>query len=336
MKRLLLFVLLLALAVPAASAEIRLKASDIADESRIAAAEYGALDAYFSPLDGRIYYLSRTDSGYEITVFGEDKEYQTVYTLSGEDSYLSIRTDADGAIYLLKQASDESKKSGILRLTSDGERYYQTEFPFPAASCDLIPRRLEFSPDSACGCVLMWLNNAGEYVSAMSVFRSFWGSLEGYDAFITITPGTLTASAVPMESLYDAYGYAAEGALTLAREIALGDVLIPTDVSISPSGEQFLATVPYLDQTLLYVIEADTLALELVYPPDGFSGEIGWTAEGGLIAVSDNGETVDIGFGGFNENAWNDVWEDSWKSANEWNTPTENQDWGGDSLDNWN
>lgn len=335
MKRLLLFVLLLALAVPAASAEIRLKANDIAEESRIAAAEYGALDAYFSPYDGRIYYLSKTDSGYEITVFGEDKEYRTVYALSGEDSYLSVRTDADGSIYLLKQASDETKKSGILRLTSDGDAYFETEFLFPAASCDLIPRRLEFSPDSACGCALLWLNNAGEYVSAMSVFRSFWGDLEGYDAFITITPGQLAASAVPMESLYDAYGYAAEGAMTLARRIAGGEVLIPTDVSISPSGERILATVPYLDQTLLYVIDADTLALELVYPPDGFSGEIGWTAEGGLIAVSDDGETVDIGFGGFNENAWNDVWEDSWKDITQWNAP-EDQDWGGDSLGSWN
>lgn len=336
MKKILLTVLLLALTISGASAEIRLKANDTAAESEIAAAEYGALDAFFSPYDENIYYLSKTESGYDVTVFGDSGDYRTVYTLSGEDSYLSIRTDADGAIYLLKQSSDESMKSGIVRLVNDGGTYFETEFLFPAASCDLIPRRLDFSPDSSCGCALLWMNNAGEYVSAMSVFNVFWGSLQGYDAFITITPGTLVASVVPMESLYDAYGYAAEGAQSFARQIASGDILTPTDVSVSPDGERFLVTVPFLGETLLYVIDANTLELELVYPPDGFSGEIGWTAEGGLIAVSDAGETVDIGFGAFNENAWNNAWEDSWNDAENWNAPSDNGDWGGTSLDDWN
>ena len=114
--------------------------------------------------------------------------------------------------------------------------------------------------------------------------------------------------------------------------------MTPTDAAFSLDGEKLLLTVPYQNQTLLYVMDVFSLELELLYPPEQFSGTVLWTDEGTIIGISESGETVDMPFGGFNKNAWADAWslgwdEDAWNedenTLTEWGVENENvlNDW---------
>lgn len=328
MKKFIAFLMVFALVFSSACAEIRLSESAITTESRIAAGEYGAIDAYFSPFDNNIYFLAQSENRFSVVVLGEKGDYETLHTFAEGCAYVSIRTGEDGAIYLIKQQQDESMKSGIVCLLPDGEQYLETEFLFPGASCDFIPRRFEFSSDSSSGCILSYMNVAGEYVPVMSIFNILWGTLEGFDAFVTIRPGALTAEVVPMSSCFDAYGYVSDAALALAGGIASGEVLSPTDACISPSGDRLLVTVPYMDNTLLYVIDVYSLSLELVYPPEGFSGCVGWSEDDDtLVAISDTGEQTNILVGGFAANSWEQSWIDGWTGDSSWDAAPVD-DWG--------
>lgn len=334
MRRVFSVFLCLALVLFSAQAEIRLTDSSVMEDSKIAAAEYGALDAFFNPSDNNIYYLARTDDGYNVVLFGSSGDFETVYQFDNTDAFLSIRADEAGTIYLLRQSSDPSKKSSIVRLTNENGKYVMNEYFLPIAASDLIPRRLEFSSASSGGCLLMWMNNMGQYVSVVSMFNVVWGALEGYDSVITITPGILTAEVVSMESLADAYGYINEEGLAFAKRISVGDVLTPSDVSLSPSGDLLLAAVPFQDSTLLYVIDIYTLSLELVYPPDGFSGTVGWIEDDRLMATNEKGEQTELIYGGISEYAWSNAWEDSWSEGESARNAL--GDWGSAELDDWN
>lgn len=110
------------------------------------------------------------------------------------------RADADGNVFVLRKNRDETAKSDILHLVADGDSYVSNSYPFPAATKELRPYRMEYSPLTSSGHVLMWLDNNGESVPALCVFNVFWGALQGFDSFIVVEPGSLNAEARIVEN----------------------------------------------------------------------------------------------------------------------------------------
>ena len=337
MKRIAVCFLCLCMVLPSAVAEVLLAETKTEESSYIAALEAGAMDAYFSPYDESIYYLFADGNRFSVSVYKAGSDFTEAAILPEGANYSAIRADRDGNIYLLRQNTDPSMKSSIVRLSAE-DNYYSMEYTFSAASEELIPYSMEFSPFSSSGCIFFWLNQSGEYVPAASVFNHFWGTLEGYDELIAIEPGSLTAEVFPMIEMYDSYGYVSDGIQNFLSRVSQGELLTPTDAAFSPDGEKLLLTVPYQSKTLLYVMDVFTLELELLYPPDNFSGTVQWTDEGSVEGMLSSGETVDMAFGGFNKNAWADAWSLGWEESSwgetdnaitEWGVETENElsDW---------
>lgn len=321
--------LALILLTPAAFASVSIQDSPANEDSKLAANEFGAAFAYFSPYDDYIYYLKAESDGTSVIVFdASSSEYKTVKTFTPDADYVSISADSEGNIYLLRQDQDETAKSGIIRLVKEGDEYALTEYLFPAASGELIPVSLEFSPYSSTGAIRIWLNNAGDYIPALSMVSVFWGSLSGHNELIAIVPGSLTASVFPMEGFYDVYGYQTDEALSFMKKIESGELLSPTNASLSPNGNMLLMTVPYQGKTNVYVMDVYSYALELVYPPDGFSGSVYWNETSELCAVSESGEVISLSLSGFENDSWEMTEGDDWFSGEDGN-------WSGDTAD-WN
>lgn len=339
MKKLLSFVVCLALLAGCASAEVRLADTSITENGRVAAADAGAIDAYVSPYDQNIYYLVRTDAGYNVTVLSEGGDFQTIAQLDEQYECLSIRADADGNVFVLRKNTDETAKSDILHLVAEDGAYVSNSYPFPAATKELSPYQMEYSPLTSSGHVLMWLDNNGESAPALCVFNVFWGALQGFDSFIVVEPGSLNAEAVSMENLYDAYGYATDASREFVKKIVSGQLLSPTDASLSPDGSQLLLFVPYQGSDLLYVMDLYTLATQLVYPPDDFSGTIGWTDESLLVITYEDGRTEEITFSDFSGGDWDGEWSEDWSQSFLDEATDDEADWfmedEDDSLGDW-
>lgn len=339
MKKLLSLLVCFALLAACASAEVRLADTSITENGKIAAIEAGAIDAYVSPYDQNIYYLIRSAAGYDVTILSEGGDFKTIAQLDDQYECLSIRADADGNVFVLRKNRDETAKSDILHLVADGDSYVSNSYPFPAATKELRPYRMEYSPLTSSGHVLMWLDNNGESVPALCVFNVFWGALQGFDSFIVVEPGSLNAEAVSMENLYDAYGYATDASRAFVGRIVSGELLSPTDASLSPDGSKLLLFVPYQGSDLLYVMDLYTLATQLVYPPDDFSGTVGWTDESLLVITYDDGKTEEITFSDFSGGDWDGEWSEDWSQSfldeatdgeADWSTDDET-----DSLSDW-
>ena len=339
MKKLLSLLVCLALLAACASAEVRLADTSITENGKIAATEAGAIDAYVSPYDQNIYYLIRTASGYDVTVLAGGGDFKTIAQLDEQYECLSIRADADGNVFILRKNRDETAKSDILHLVAEGDSYVSNFYPFPAATKELRPYRMEYSPLTSSGNVLMWLDNNGESVPALCVFNVFWGALQGFDSFIVVEPGSLNAEAVPMENLYDAYGYATDASRAFVGQIVSGELLSPTDASLSPDGSKLLLFVPYQGSDLLYVMDLYTLATQLVYPPDDFSGTVGWTDESLLVITYDDGKTEEITFSDFSSGDWDGEWSEDWSQSFLDEATNGDADWSTDdatdSLSDW-
>ena len=155
MKKLLSLLVCFALLAACASAEVRLADTSITENGKIAAIEAGAIDAYVSPYDQNIYYLIRSAAGYDVTILSEGGDFKTIAQLDDQYECLSIRADADGNVFVLRKNRDETAKSDILHLVADGDSYVSNSYPFPAATKELRPYRMEYSPLTSSGHVLM-------------------------------------------------------------------------------------------------------------------------------------------------------------------------------------
>ncbi len=339
MKKLLSLLVCFVLLATCASAEVRLTDTSITENGKVAAADAGAIDAYVSPYDQNIYYLIHTEAGYDVIVLSEGGDFKTIAQLDAQYECLSIRADADGNVFVLRKNLDETAKSDILHIVADGENYVSNFYPFPAATKELRPECMEYSPLTSSGYVLMWLDNNGESVPALCVFNVFWGALQGFDSFIVVEPGSLNAEAVSMENLYDAYGYATDTSSAFVEKIVTGKLLSPTDASLSPDGSKLLLVVPYQGSDLLYVMDLYTLATQLVYLPDDFSGSIGWDDESLLIMTYDDGKTGEITFSDFSDGDWGGDWAEDWNQSFLDEATDGDADWSmddeTDSLDDW-
>lgn len=307
MKRLMyLFVIMFIMIPAAASAEVSLSDSPVHLDSLIAANEFGASYAYFSPLDDFIYYVKNNSEGTSVILFdAKVSDYKTVKTFSPEADYISVSADADGNIYLLRRDHDETAKSGIVCLAKENDSYIPLEYLFPAASGEMIPVSFEFSPYSSMGALRFFLNSQGEYVSFVSPVSVFWGSLMGLDEFIYIVPGDLSAKTQSMNELFDAYGYQTEEAGEFLKKIASGEYLTPSDVSLSPNGNMLLMLVPFEGEKLIYVMDLYTNDLEILYLPDEFEGSVSWTYEGGIQTTDMDGTQMNVEWNGFSAGGWN-------------------------------
>lgn len=318
MKKLFCLMIAALLLMPQCFASVTLVESPDEFENGIAAGEFGAKDACFSPFNDDIYFLDDSSEGTQIVVFdSENSDYKTVKTFSPEGDYLSISVDADESIYLLRRDMDETAKSGIICLKKDGDEYVVTENLFPGASGDMIPVSFEFSPFSSMGYMRFWLNSAGDYISFVSPISVFWGSLLGYDELIYIVPGELIAGIQPMSEFFDAYGYQTEAAEAFLKKVEAGEYLSTTDASLSPSGTMLLLTVPYLEDEIVYVMDLYSYQLEIIYLPDGFSGEIKWTEDSKIQSTDENGNTALVEWDGFPQGEWGpyegfDLEDDDW------------------------
>lgn len=328
MKKLLCVLLACFLLMPSAFAAISIQDSPVNADSKLAADEFGAAFAYFSPYDDYIYYLKAEADKTSVIVFDAEKsEYKTIKTFTPDADYVSISVDADGNIYLLRQDQDETAKSGVIRLVKDGDEYTFTEYLFPAASGELVPVSLEFSAYSSTGAIRIWLNDAGDYIPALSMISVFWGSLSGHDELIAIEPGALTASVYSLEGFYDVYGYHTAEAEAFLDKLESGELLSPSNASLSPNGNMLLMTVPYQGETNVYVMDVYTCALELVYPPDHFSGSVYWNEMSELCAVSDDGETITLPLNGFSDSDWTGDAFGDWFSGEDGEWSDETSDW---------
>ncbi len=289
-----------------AQAEISLSDSPVHLDSVIAANEFGANHAYFSPLDNYIYYLKSSSEGTDVIIFdASTSEYKTIKTFSPEADYISVSSDSDGNIYLLRRDHDETAKSGIVCLKKELSDYVSLEYLFPAASGEMIPVSFEFSPYSSMGAIRFWLNSEGEYKSFVSPVSVFWGSLMGLDEILYIVPGDLNAKTQPMSEFFDAYGYQTEAAKEFLHKIESGEYLSPSAVSLSPNGNMLLMLVPFEGNKIIYVMDLYTNDLEILYLPDEFSGSVSWTNEGGIETTDENGETMIVEWNGFSAGGWN-------------------------------
>ncbi|MBQ5770502.1 MAG: hypothetical protein IIW08_04920 [Clostridia bacterium] len=311
-----------------ANADIMLSDSPLHQDSVIAATEFGAVSAFFSPSDDYIYYIKSGSGGTDIVIFDASVSgYSTVKTFSPEADYLSISADYDGSIYLLRCDHDETAKSGIVCLKKEGNSYFPLEYLFSAASGEMIPVSLEFSPLTSMGAMRFFLNNQGEYVSFVSPLSVFWNALTGYDEFLYIIPGELTAYYQPMTEFFDAYGYQTQEAAEFLKKIESQQYLSPSDASLSPDGTMLLMLVPYNDEKIIYVMDLQTGCLEIIYLPEEFSGSISWTNDGNIQTVDENGYIMNAEWNGFSDNAWiSDSFSDH---TNDWNFV------GDDNLSDW-
>ncbi len=320
MKKLIyLLVFILAFACPVANADISLSDSPVHLDSVIAANEFGAASAYFSPLDDYIYYLKVNSEGTSLVMFDASiSDYKTVKTFSPEADYISVSADADGNLYLLRRDHDETAKSGIVCLKKENNDYIPLEYLFSGASGEMIPVSFEFSPYSGMGAIRYFLNSQGEYVSFVSPVSFFWGSLMGLDELIYIVPGELTAKTQPMNEFFDAYGYQTEAAGEFLKKIESGEYLTPSDVSLSPNGNMLLMLVPFEGEKIIYVMDLYTNDLEILYLPDEFEGSVAWTYEGAIQTTDENGFIMNVEWNGFSAGGWNsdegfddmDDWDD--------------------------
>jgi len=301
-----LLALILAAAIPFSCAEISLSDSPVHLDSEIAANEFGASSAYFSPLDDFIYYLKTSSEGTSVVIFdAKVSDYRTVKTFSPEADYISVSADVEGNIYLLRRDHDETAKSGIVCLAKENDEYIPLEYLLPAASGEMIPVSFELSPYSSMGVLRFFLNSQGEYVSFLSPISLFWGSLMGLDELIYIVPGDLTAKTQPMEEFFDAYGYQTEAAEEFLKKVSSGEYLTPSDVSLSPNGNMLLMLVPFEGEKLIYVMDLYTNDLEILYLPDEFEGSVSWTYEGGVQTTDKNGYQMNVEWNGFSAGGWN-------------------------------
>ncbi|MBR3927837.1 MAG: hypothetical protein IKJ65_02405 [Clostridia bacterium] len=303
------FVILLIVSIlvfSSAQAEITLSDSPIHQDSVIAANEFGAQHAYFSPLDDYIYYVKSDSEGTNVVMFdASSSAYTTIKTFSPEADYISVSADSDGSVYLLRRDHDETAKSGLVCLAKEADDYTVLEYLFPAASGEMIPVSFEFSPYSSLGAVRFMLNCQGDYLSFVSPVSVFWGSLMGTDELIYIVPGDLTAKVQPMDELFDAYGYQTEKGVEFLKKAASGEYLSPLDISLSPSGNMLLMLVPFEDEKLIYVMDLYTNGLEILYLPDEFSGSVSWTHEGAIETTDAHGEKMIVEWNGFSAGDWN-------------------------------
>lgn len=311
----------MALTVNAAGAEVLIAPSPYARANATAASEFSASHAFVSEDAARAYYLVGGAGETRLIIADMDTDrYETVHNFKGSAQYAFVAADPQGNIYLISRDSDETAKSKLICLKSEDNYAYAAEFPFPAASGNLIPYAMEFSAQSLNGYTLIWISNGGEYVSALSVFSAFWGSLEGYDQFIAIAPGSLEAVSFDMNDYFDVYGYPNDLLDAYLDDFASGALLAPGAASLSPFGDMLLLRVEYFGVPLIYVMDIYTLALELVYLPDDFSGSVGWSAEGALIATPDNGgEAFAVALSGFVDADDDAEWEQFDNGANAWN-----------------
>lgn len=291
MKRVFCFLITIFLLVcPHADAAVSISDSPIHLDSMIAANEFGASHAYFSPMDDLIYYLKTSSEGTSVVLFDASvSDYKTIKTFSPEADYISLSEDADGNLYLLRRDHDETAKSGIVCLAEENGSYIPLEYIFPAASGDMIPVSLEISPFSSMGVMRFFLNNQGEYVSFVSPLSYFWNSLTGYEELLYIIPGESAAKIQPMTEFFDAYGYQTDAAREFLKEIESENYLTPYDVSLSPDGSQLLMLVSLKDETLIYVMDLYTYQLEPIYLPEEFNGSIFWSNDGTIQTVDENG-----------------------------------------------
>lgn len=305
-KILIICLTIMLLVLPNAYASVSLSDSPVNQDSVIAANEFGASAAYFSPLDDYIYYLKTNSDGTNVIVFdASSSEYRTVKSFSPEAGYISIGVDCDSNIYLLRRDNDETAKSGIVCLKKENDDYVVTESLFPGASGEMIPVSFEFSPYSSMGAIRLWINHQGEYISFISPLSVFWGSLMGMDELIYIVPGDLKAKVQNTSEFFDAYGYQTDKAAEFLNNVESGEYLTPTDVSLSPNGNMLLLLVPYQDQEIVYVMDLYTYALEILYLPEPFEGSVSWTYEGNIVTIDENGVTSDVEWNGFSAGSWN-------------------------------
>lgn len=313
-----LLVFILVCICPQASADISLSDSPVHLDSVIAANEFGASSAYFSPLDDYIYYLKTNSEGTNVVMFdAEVSDYKTIKTFSPEADYISISADADGNLYLLRRDHDETAKSGIVCLKKENGEYIPLEYLFPAASGDMIPVSFEFSPYSGMGAIRFFLNSQGEYVSFVSPVSVFWGSLMGLDELIYIVPGELTAKTQPMTEFFDAYGYQTEAAEEFLKKIESGEYLSPSAASLSPNGNMLLLLVPFEGEKIIYVMDLYTNELEILYLPDEFEGSVSWTYEGAIQTIDESGYAMNVEWNGFSAGDWNS--DSGFENSNDWN-----------------
>jgi len=330
MKKFLSIVIAVLMLSSTAFASVSLKDSPVNQDSKLAAAEFGADYAYFSPYDDFIYYLKSTNEGTSVIVFDASvSSYTTIHTFTPDADYVSVCVDGEGSIYILRQDKDETAKSGIVCLVKDGDDYALTDYTFPAASGELIPAEMEISPFSSCGAVRLWLNNEGDYVRALCVLSVFWGSLSGYDEIIAIEPGSLSASLLRLDDFYDVYGYSNDKIDEYFNMLSAGTLLAPSSASLSPDGNTLLLTVPFEGETLIYAMDVYSLALEIIYTPDGFSGSVYWLEDNTIAAESDAGEIIPLSFSGFNSGEWPDPTSSGWASESD-------NSWGSEAYDDWN
>lgn len=331
MKRLLIVLFtVFALIASSASAQVSLSDSPMNLDSIIAANEFGASSAYFSPLDDYIYYLKSSSEGTSVIVFdAKVSEYKTIKTFSPEADYLSISVDADGNIFLLKKDHDETAKSGIVCLKKENEEYFVLESSFTATSGEMIPVSLEFSPYSSMGAIRFWLNHHGDYISFVSPVSYFWDSLMGYDEVIYIVPGDLTARTQKLTDLFDVYGYHNEDADAFLEKIERGEYLSPVQVSLSPNGNMLLLLVPYEEERLVYVMDLYTYGLEILYLPEETNGNVSWTHEGAIVLTDENGDTMNVEWNGFSAGTWGSEGFDLDDNSGDWNNVNH------DNLTDW-
>lgn len=303
-----------------AGAEVVIAPSPYAQANSTAALEFSASHAFVSEDAARAYYLVDEADGARLIVADmETNSYKTVHSFTDGAHYAFVAADPSGNIYMVSRNADETAKSKLVCLKPEDDYAYAAEFPFPAASGNLIPYAMEFSAQSLNGYTLVWISNGGEYVSALSVFSAFWGSLEGYDRFIVIAPGSLEAVSFDMKDYFDVYGYPNDLLDKYLADFESGELLSPVAASLSPFGDVLLLRADYFGMPLIYVMDIYTLTLELVYLPDDFSGSVGWSAEGALTATPDNGgEAFTLALSGFVEASDDDDWRQYDDGAGAW------------------
>lgn len=333
MKKLISLILLFAVFMLPAQAAVSLSDSPSVNENKIAAGEFGAKYAYFSPYDDFIYYLRSSSEGASVVIFDASKnDYETVKTFTPDADYISIGVDAEKNIYLLRHDLDETAKSGIICLKNEGGSYIVTEYLFSAASGDMIPISLEFSPYSSMGAVRFWLNSEGNYVCFVTTISALWGSLLGHDELIYLVPGELTARVQSMEGFFDAYGYQTEAAGEFLKKVEQGEYLTASDASLSPNGNMLMLLVDYHGEKIVYIMDMYTYQLEILYLEDDFSGTVGWADDGSVIALKDDGTQVEVDFQGFSAGEWSTGNDTSWDEGNndsDWNQVDE------ENLSDW-
>ncbi|MBQ3079728.1 MAG: hypothetical protein IJC48_07020 [Clostridia bacterium] len=334
MKKIILMLLCLALIPFSAIAEVRLGMSPLEEAAFIAKGEFSAENAFFSPYDDSIYYLQ---NGNVIKFDAEINDYITLYTLPEGSRYVSISADSDGSIYVLKDNEDVSKKSSLILLANENDRYIPIEYTFSLAANDLNALNMDYSSYSSTGFVLFSINGETAPVQALSVFSLAWGSIEGYDEVIAFKPGALSAEVYSLSAFADTYGYINESGIEFAKSIESGALLSPTQASLSPSGNTLLLLTPFEGSTVLYAMDVYSLALQMVYPPDDFSGSASWTQDDQILLSYDNGKTETLALQPFESESWGNSWTSDWKSAddgwsdfeNGWNQTDES------TLDDW-